>query len=245
MRFERHELVPMLPRQPRVCDLCFQWSPAGGTCTSCSRAVRALEVRLPPVLPMALAIKHEPLANALWLYKNRANDDARIAAHQLAWLLEHFMTRHEDCLTRAAGTRHFDAICPVPSSQDRAGPHPLVGLLSTTTWPEDRLRQLLVSTSKPGRSHWADEARFRARRHARGRSVLLVDDTWTTGSNALSAAAALERGGAETVAIAVIGRHFVPDYQDCAIYSDHARQVPFDFDQCVYCEARPAARMSR
>lgn len=41
---------------------------------------------------------------------------------------------------------------------------------------------------------------------ARGRRVLLLDDTWVTGARVRSAAVALGRGGAEVVAIVVAGR---------------------------------------
>jgi orotate phosphoribosyltransferase len=37
--------------------------------------------------------------------------------------------------------------------------------------------------------------------------VLLLDDTWTTGASAQSAAMALRRAGAASVATVVLGRH--------------------------------------
>ncbi len=40
-----------------------------------------------------------------------------------------------------------------------------------------------------------------------GARALLIDDLWTTGSSAQSAAAALRAAGAEVVAMVVIGRH--------------------------------------
>ena len=43
-------------------------------------------------------------------------------------------------------------------------------------------------------------------------AVLLVDDTWTTGGRAQSAAIALHDAGAARVAVVVLGRHFDRDF---------------------------------
>ncbi len=52
-----------------------------------------------------------------------------------------------------------------------------------------------------------DPDRFRAPRPLTGASVLLLDDTWTSGGTAQSAAVALKRAGARSVAAVVLGRH--------------------------------------
>ena len=44
--------------------------------------------------------------------------------------------------------------------------------------------------------------------------MLLIDDTWTTGASAQSAAAALKQAGAATVAAVVIGRHLNRDWHE-------------------------------
>jgi hypothetical protein len=46
-----------------------------------------------------------------------------------------------------------------------------------------------------------------------GKSVLLLDDTWTSGGHAQSAAHALTGAGAQKVALVVIGRHVRRDYE--------------------------------
>jgi orotate phosphoribosyltransferase len=67
--------------------------------------------------------------------------------------------------------------------------------------------------------------------------VLLVDDTWTTGANAQSAAAALKRAGAGAVAAVVIGRHVNRDWND---NDRRLRQIPtpFDWSRCMFCPRR-------
>jgi hypothetical protein len=45
-----------------------------------------------------------------------------------------------------------------------------------------------------------------------GRHVLILDDTWTTGSNAQSAALAVRRAGAAAVSVMVVGRWLSPGF---------------------------------
>ena len=65
--------------------------------------------------------------------------------------------------------------------------------------------------------------------------VLLIDDTWTTGANAQSAAAALKRAGAGPVAAVVIGRHLNRGWgsNDSQL---NGLPKPFDWDHCVRCK---------
>jgi len=95
--------------------------------------------------------------------------------------------------------------CVVPSCRGRPGPHPLQALLReflALPWTVLRLQ--------PGTDPWAralDPDRFRAPYPLTGASVLLLDDTWTSGGRAQSAAVALKRAGARSVAAVVLGRH--------------------------------------
>ena len=61
-----------------------------------------------------------------------------------------------------------------------------------------------------------DPRRFTAVRALAGERVLLVDDIWTTGARAQTAAAALLAAGASTVAALVIGRFINPGFGDNA-----------------------------
>jgi hypothetical protein len=162
------------------------------------------------VVPVAYAVKGSELARDLWLYKS-GKDGASDSGRALAVLLVAFLRAHGRCVWRAAGWTGADGrivgathLAVVPSSRGRAGPHPLRALA------EPYLRLPWVSLSaRP----WAaagsrdlDPDRFAAG-PASGARVLLLDDTWTTGASAQSAAMALRRGGAGDVAVVVIGRH--------------------------------------
>ena len=65
-----------------------------------------------------------------------------------------------------------------------------------------------------------------------GEHVLLVDDTWTTGSNAQSAAGALKAAGAGRVGVVVIGRHVNEPYGDNEARL-RALKRPFDWERCA------------
>jgi orotate phosphoribosyltransferase len=61
--------------------------------------------------------------------------------------------------------------------------------------------------------------------------VLVVDDTWTTGANAQSAAGALKTTGAGRVAVLAIGRHVNPEWK-----GNRARLralPPFSWETCA------------
>src|SRR5262249_62149192 len=59
-----------------------------------------------------------------------------------------------------------------------------------------------------------------------GARVLLIDDTWTTGASAQSAAMALRTAGARSVATVVIGRHVGQAALDLAA-------MPFRSESCA------------
>jgi adenine/guanine phosphoribosyltransferase-like PRPP-binding protein len=63
-------------------------------------------------------------------------------------------------------------------------------------------------------------------------SVLLVDDTWTTGGRAQSVAIALREAGAAQVAVVVIGRHFDRAFGTGEAYYERARSLEFTWDRC-------------
>jgi predicted phosphoribosyltransferase len=72
-----------------------------------------------------------------------------------------------------------------------------------------------------------DRSKYNPTRDLDGESVLLVDDTWTTGANAQSAAGALKTAGAGSVAVLVIGRHVQESYKDNAA---RLKELPRSFD---------------
>jgi orotate phosphoribosyltransferase len=80
-------------------------------------------------------------------------------------------------------------------------------------------------------AHLYDTGRYRALKPVDGKSVLLIEDTWTTGANVQSAAHALKQAGARTVAAVPIGRHIDPTFRD---HDEQLRRLPaFDWGVCA------------
>ena len=193
--------------------------PGPGVCVSCRGPLRrgharcfqcGLHAESAPgmladvVAPAAWAPKGSPLARDLWLYKS-ALPGAREAGAGLRALLLVFLHDHGERVWRQAGMATPTLACVVPSSRGRPGPHPLQALLAGfLALPWTALR------TQPGADLWArglDPGRFRAPGPLTGAAVLLLDDTWTSGGSAQSAAVALKHAGAGPVATVVLGRH--------------------------------------
>jgi len=202
------------PRGAGLCLVCHgppgQGSPL---CFQCDLHRQCAEGSLADVVvPVAFAVKGSPHARQLWQYKSaRLSAAARAApATMLRALLLVFLRDHGHCIWRAAGIEWRAAgigaptqLAVVPTARGRQGMHPLRALIGpylTAPWAE--------LAARPGgeQARDLDPGRFAAT-VLPGARVLLIDDTWTTGSSAQSAAMALRRAGARSVATVVLGRH--------------------------------------
>jgi hypothetical protein len=203
--------VPPPPAGPGVCHTCHGPAGAGyGRCWSCAVVTRQLGpgTTAPPVVPISIFAPGSNLHRVLVTYKSGpdAGERARCGAG-LAELIATWLSLHGHCLARVAGGG-WDVIDVVPSTR-RADPvHPLAAALATLPALAGRVAPLLGRGPAPvGHLQPAADA-FRTCSTAppSGARVLLLDDVYTTGAHALSAAAALEAAGARVVAIVPVGR---------------------------------------
>jgi hypothetical protein len=67
---------------------------------------------------------------------------------------------------------------------------------------------------------------------AEGKHVLVLDDVWTTGANAQSAALALRRAGACAVSVVVAGRWLSPDHPLTAPFVAASLTGEYDLSVC-------------
>lgn len=215
---------------PGVCEVCFDLTGGPPRCHHCARPDRFIAA----VAPISYSVAHEQLHHALAGYKRPPEEVAQRFQLELAAVVWRHLQRHETCLAGAAGVARFQLVTTVPSShreRDRSHPlHRIVGELCGAT--RDRHRRLLSRTGTPVTPRAEVPDKFAAE-PLDGEPVLLLDDTWTTGANARSAAAALTRAGAGAIAVLVIGRHLRRDYRD-----NHRRLAalasPFDWETCPY-----------
>lgn len=159
------------------------------------------------VVPVSYAVAGTPYARVLWQYKSGVpgRDAARAA---LRAMLLVFLHDHGPCVWARAGVAAPSHVAVVPSGRGRPGAHPLRALVEpylALPWAG-----LLIRPGQPVPPRDLDPARFRAPGRLSGAAVVLLDDTWTSGSSAQSAAVALRLAGAARVAVVVLGRHVNP-----------------------------------
>jgi predicted amidophosphoribosyltransferase len=219
-------------RGPSVCSLCFNLTDGYTRCYACARN----EGWLDAVCPISYSIAREQLHHALKGYKRLGGESARRLRVEIAALLWRHLSSHEPCVARAARTSRFEVVTTVPSG-DRARDdgHPLRRIVGALVGPtQSRHERLLERSTKVVSARAFDRQRYESTRALDGESVLLIDDTWTTGTNAQSAAAALKSAGAGAVAAVVIGRHLNREWHE---NDRRLRGIarPFDWSYCALC----------
>jgi hypothetical protein len=195
------------------------------------------------VVPISLSTIPGELHGVLRRYKDarcprqRARDGKAIVE-----LVARFLRRHEACL--AGEGEAFDLLTTVPSSRGRPGPHPLIQAIRIDPWLAARHQELLArGPARLGHAR-ASDLGFSLSRPVDGARILLLDDTWTTGARAQSAASALQSHGARVVAIVVVGRLVDPAHSPLARrwWRDQAA-APFNLDRC--CQEAPRRQPER
>jgi hypothetical protein len=218
---------------PDTCELCLDFTRGYRRCHGCSRAENSLAA----VAPISYSVAGEQLHHALLGYKRLKGNVARRLERELGAVLWRFLSLHEECVVQAAGVDRFELVTTVPSGdRDRDLDHPMRGIVGELVGPtHDRHRLLLTRSETDVLPRTANPEKFKALRGLDGEAVLLIDDTWTTGASAQSAAAALRATGAGPVAAVVIGRHVNRDWGDNDRRLGELPQ-PFDWDRCALCD---------
>lgn len=231
-----YENVMLAPRRgPDVCGTCFNFTAGYTRCYGCAHCQPVLDA----LVPISYSVAGEQLHHALASYKRLNGDVARRLGTVLAAILWRFLAEHEHCLAAAAGIERFDLITTVPSG-DRARDehHPLRRIVGELVGPTcTRYERVLRRSAAEVEPRAFDRAKFVATRLISGTTVLLVDDTWTTGASAQSAAAALKTAGAGPTAAIVIGRHLNREWHE---NDRRLRGIshPFDWTRCALCADR-------
>jgi phosphoribosylpyrophosphate synthetase len=234
----RNHLVSVLPSGPGVCAICWTGiDPGYRLCYPCRTAQHGYGSRIADVVvPISLAVKRAQLAHELWHYKYDV--DALVKRRlefRLAAVLWRFLGQHETHVAEAVEVPRFDIVTTVPGTRPRDDDHPLVRIVGTlvgqTRSRYQPLLQLGPDASVEGRAVLAE--RYRAAWALTDHpAVLLIDDTWTTGGRAQSAAIALHDAGADKVAVVVLGRHFDRSFGSGEAYYQQAKAQKFSWDTC-------------
>lgn len=239
----QNHLRPVLAGARGVCGVCHT-SVAGGypLCYQCMTARSRLAVTADAVGFTALAVKDEQLARELWAYKNGRADIRPRTQLGLAAVLWRSLAQHEVCLAAAASVSGFSVVTAVPSSSGRPD-EPVAALAGMVGIARDRYRRLLEANAGVPNARDPRKDRFVPLDRLQGESVLLLDDTWTTGAHAQSAVAALHVAGAGAVAVWALGRHFRRDQaaehgEAAEVYYRRSRAIGWNWDYCCLCDPR-------
>jgi hypothetical protein len=215
--------------------VCFNFTRGYDRCYACTRN----EDWLAAVAPISYSVALEQLHRALMGYKRLSGEVARRLTVDLAAVLWRYLASHERCVARAARVVAFKLVTTVPSGDRcRDCTHPLRRIVGELVGPtRGRFDPLLRRSRLEVGPRRFDVGKFEAARPLNDEPVLLVDDTWTTGASAQSAAAALRQAGAGPVAAVVIGRHLNREWHE---NDKRLRAVtrPFDWERCAL-EAGP------
>jgi hypothetical protein len=215
---------------PGVCEVCSDLTGGAQRCYRCADSAQDLAA----VSPISYSVAGEQLHHVLAAYKRQPPSLARRFRIELAAVVWRYLEGHERCLAQAAGAPGFDLITTVPSGRGPSLNHPLEQIVGELVSPtRTRHRQLLKCSGEPVEPRVFSPHKFRPLVDLDGCSVLLIDDTWTTGASMRSAAAALCAAGAGTVAGLVIGRHLHRGYGG---NDRRLRELPtpFDWSRCVH-----------
>lgn len=236
---QRGYLHTPLPAGRGVCSVCRgPVSPSYPRCFPCNQhheAANGLTANV--VAPISYAVKREQHAHNLAVYK--ATPSPELVRTRLISLLMVFLADHARCLYRATGATGVDAAAVVPSTRGRTGPHPLQTLVDGRLGVP--LLSLSVNSGISAASRDFHPQKFTVsgspgppRLPLHGKTVLLLDDTWTTGSRIQSAAFTLKSAGAARVLAIVLGRHARPEeHPPWRPIIEAAKQRPFDPADCV------------
>jgi predicted amidophosphoribosyltransferase len=225
---------------PDVCRTCFNFTRGYEVCYACAHGTAALDA----VVPISYSVAREQLHHALARYKRLTGDVARRLGLELGAVLWRFLAEHERCAAACAtGATSFELVVTVPSGdRERDQHHPLRWIVGEVVEPtRARYEPILHRSSLALGAREFDARKFDAVRRLEGESVLLIDDTWTTGASAQSAAAALKAAGAGAVATVVIGRHLNREWHENDRRLRGIRR-PFDWARCALCAPESPSR---
>lgn len=209
-----------------TCAVCAAFVTNGyQRCMKCNDQFRKYGRRLADlVVPLTYGVAEETSGTLMHRYKSNRPGELWV---DFSLLLLTALRQHGPCVARTVREpiAHYVG---VPSLRGRPGVHPLLQFTDDAKITSPSLTLLAADGARTTRTVQSGTFTISDPAGISGRHVVVLDDTWTTGGNAQSAALALRDAGASHVSIVVVARWINFDYQPTAAL---ARQhVRGDFD---------------
>jgi hypothetical protein len=165
------------------------------------------------VAPLTYAIERTQSGILLRHYKDNVSAAVRAQhARVIRRLLYLAIMKHQNCIETFVGQR-VDMRVTVPSLNHRPGVHPFTAIAHAMGAVDDT-RPALVPAPRAVSDRIVSASQFAVvpKCSLAGQHILILDDTWTTGSNTQSAALTLRQAGAHRVSVMVVGRWLSQTY---------------------------------
>lgn len=219
-------------REDRVtCSVCT--TPAAGyvMCHACHAHNSAAPGRLADtVAPLTYAVAQRQSGYVMRGYKAQPPVQEHVSVVTL--LIFMGIALHSRCAGTLVGApiTHW---ATVPSLPRKPGEHPLGTLLRSFAlpWPE----ATLTAAERVSDARALSDQHFGVDRPLPpASSVLLIDDTWTTGGHAQSAVMALRASGASHVSVMVAARWLVPSFGDTSQFLRQRANTDYNVLLCPW-----------
>ncbi len=209
-------------------------------CLACQRSSARTDLA-DAVAMLTYAVAGQPSGELLHGYKAAEPDTGHRAA--VGQLVRLALSLHADCPGELAGSAvsHWAAVPSLPRKQGEHALHEIVKRVA----PGGEVVLTAAQKVRRPRAICADHFEAEAVLPAGGH-VLLLDDTWTTGGHAQSAALALKKAGAGRVSLLVVARWIKPDFFDNEWFLRKIAARPYDPAICPWTGSHcpPPSRQS-
>lgn len=220
----RGALVPVPAAQTDICPICHSsTNPNYVTCYPCEFNVS--EVDGTEILPITMSVESGLVHHHLRSYKDgRDLEERERLTTRLAALHAVFLANHSDCLGE------WDYTVCVPSQSRSA----VADVAERTRVLNGNVRPVLSTTPGNWSRHFTTE-RFTIDGEVADARILLLDDTYASGSSIHSAAAVLRAAGAQVIGPLVLGRHVNPAHPPSTKMLEWLASRRWDPERCCRC----------
>jgi hypothetical protein len=187
------------------CELCVKPIEFGySRCYRCHSAAGSFSSEMPDfVVPLTYAGATEQSRRDVYDYKGTPANSS--AVRRLSILTYYFTQLHSGCIRRLSGAG-LTSVVSVPSGRNR-DPHPLDQFLRY--FPQNLMKTRAVFTGAPrnGRASGISPDDFGFEASPIKDHLLILEDSWVSGSNAISLAIQAKRQGAAHVSVLSLARY--------------------------------------